>query len=118
LNLEVRKKYYLAVRKIIGKMSEPGERSGGGGPGKPYYISSNINMSFASESSIIYFGLSEYSWMYHVLDTFICYTFVQYITYLSFDMCRIMCPMCPLALCVSTTCLLVTISNCSSRYGE
>jgi hypothetical protein len=118
LNLEVRKKYNLAVRKIIGKMSEPGERSGGGGPGKPYYISSNISMSFASESSIIYFGLSEYSWMNHVLDTFICYTLVQYITYVSSDMCRIMCPMCPLALCVSTTCLLVTISNCSSRYGE
>jgi hypothetical protein len=121
-NLEVRKKYNISVRNFIGKMSEPGERNEGGGPGKPSCISSNINMSFVSESSLIYFGLAEYSWMYHVLNTFICYTFVQYITYPFFDMCLnmclIMCPMCPLALCVITTCLLVTISNCSSRYGE
>jgi hypothetical protein len=114
-NMEVRKKYNISVRNLFGKMSEPGERNEGGGPGKPSCITtSNINKSFVSESSLIYFGLAEYSCVYPVLNTLICYTFVQY-SYPFFDMCLVMCPM---ALCVIITCLLVTISNCSSRYGE
>jgi hypothetical protein len=115
LNLEVRKKYNLAVRKIIGKMSEPGERNEGGGPGKPSCITSNINMSSVSKFILTYFCLAEYSRVYPVLNTLICYTFVQYSTDPFFDMCLVMCLM---ALCLVMSCLAVTISNCSSRYGE
>ena len=113
--MEVRKKYNISVRKLFGKMSEPGERNEGGGPGKPSCITSNINMSSVSKFLVTYFCLAEYSCVYPILNTLICYTFVQYITDPFFDMCLVMCLM---ALCLVMSCLAVTISNCSSRYGE
>jgi hypothetical protein len=115
LCMEVRKKYNISVRKLFGKMSEPGERNEGGGPGKLSRITSNINMLFASKLKVPYLSLAEYSCVYPVLNLVICYTIVQYSNGPSFDLCLVIFL---IALWLVMTSLAVTISNCSSRYGE
>ncbi len=115
LCMEVRKKYNISVRKLFGKMSEPGERNEGGGPGKLSCITSNSNMLFASKLKVSYLSLAEYSCVYPVLNPVICYTIVQYSTGPFFDLCLVMFL---IALCLVMSCLAVTFSNCSSRHGE
>jgi hypothetical protein len=46
---------YLKRWKLFEKMSEPGVRNEGGGPGKPSCITSNINMSSVSKFIVTYF---------------------------------------------------------------
>jgi hypothetical protein len=115
LCMEVAKKYNISVRKLFGKMSEPGERNDGGGPGKLPCITSNINVSVASKIIVTYTCLAVYISVCPDLNPIICHTIVHYSTGPSFDLCLVISF---IALCLVMSCLVVTISNCSSRHGE
>jgi hypothetical protein len=110
LCMEVDKKYNLSVRKLFGKMSEPGERKDGGGSGKsnlksPCTISS-INMPAASKTIVTYRCLTEDNIVCSISYLIMCYTSVLYIIDHIF------------ALCLFMSFCAVTFSNCSSRHGE